>query len=626
MSGRIHVSRVDDGPLWAIGSTYFSRALVEHAKAVPGMRFEGAGKTWQGRADAVAAVVARLNTQDITVDHADDLPDPESWRTSRSPYLFSTKDLREYQVEGVRFLLARSKEGALLADGMRLGKSCQATIAARAFKQKTLVVCPSHVVGVWGRPPNAIEGPGEIAKWWPDAWRGDSSVVCLETVQPFKAQDLARKLSKKKTLDPKEIESQGTAREYLEARARLLASAQIIVCHYDILYAWVDVLKLWDFKTLILDECHIVSGYQSRRSDALKEVRARASYAIGLSGTPITNQTRNLHNVLDILCPGRFGWFFLPDKLDGTIRPSYARVYCNSFQKTVGSGPEQKTVWDHSGRSNLDEPDNEFAITKEETLHHRLRYLMLRRLKRDVDPQLPVTQRQIIDVTIPARQAISVSSKMLGSDKELRRCLDLAADGKLRSVVGLVGDHVAEEEKTICFCFRRLFAERVAEELKKKVTSKALIVFVHGGLSQEERARRMQALKVHRGPGVLAGTIDTIGTGIDLSFASVGVVAELTYDAFELEQLEERLYKYGADSKSIIQYVIARGTGDELVLRGILNKMDTAERTIGSTHSGLKEDLSKKKEDGMKRLYQALVEMQKAPVTKVTRRVIQGER
>jgi SNF2 family DNA or RNA helicase len=600
--GSINVSRLDDGR-YALRSSYFSKALVEHAKAVPGVRYDrDLGHAWVGYIDAVSAVVARLRLQGIRVDG--DLPAADAWKTATTLFVPATAGLRDYQNEGVKFLLAKAREGALLADGMRLGKSAMATTAARALKQKTLIVCPSHVVGVWGRPRGAPEGPGEIAKWWPDAWKTASratginglgvsdgpGVVCLSTVKPAK-----------ETL------------EQHAARAAALESANVIVCHYDILYAWAAVLKLWGLKTFICDEAHVVASYQSRRAKVLKELRGLARHTIFLSGTPVTGALKTAHNVFDLLSPGRFGYFFAGvDPTTEKIRTSYAKTFCQSHQETVGKGEHQITIWRHDGRLNMDEPDGEIAITQEETLHDRLAHFMLRRLKKEVDKQLPQKQRQIIDVTVPASKSISLSRGMLGGDgAELRSVLDQAADFKLPTVVALVRDHLGEGEKVLCFCYRRLFAERVAAEIKKK-NKVDLIEFVHGGMLRTERDRRIHKIRKHDGPAVLCCTIDTTSTGIDLSFASVAVVAELTFEPHEAAQCEERMYAYGKDAKALIQYVIARGTGDELILRAVINKLDTFEHVVGETGDGMKTELGARKGDPMKRLFNALVAMQKA--------------
>jgi SNF2 family DNA or RNA helicase len=637
MSGRITIEKLDDSPLWAICSSYFSPALVTNAKAVPGMHFAkhigGLANAWVGHADAAAAAIARLGVKGIRVFGAEALPEPESWRTARTPFLFSTEKLREYQVEGVRFCIMRSGEGALLADAMRLGKSLQSLVAARAFKQHTLVCCPPHLTGVWARPTGSVEGPGEIAKWWPDAFKpsgkgdGDrSGVSVLESVKPAAASKVLESLSKKKDLSPDEGRRLQAAWAEIDARALSLSDANVIVCHYDILYAWADVLLKWGVQTLILDEAHLIVGWASRRSDALKTIRKAATRCIGLTGTPVTSNPRKLHNLLDIVSPGRFGWFFLNDKieLDGTRtpKPSYARVFCATREEEVGHGESQKLVYKHDGRLNLDAPDGTWAITKEETLHHRLKYFMLRRLKKDVDPQLPQTQRQIIDVAVPAKAMIDVDEGMLrGDGKSFRKCLDLAADAKLKSVVEVVADHLAEGEKCICYCYRRAFAETVVERVRLKADPDDFVDFVHGGLSQKDRDRTAHKLRTHNFPGVLVCTIDSYSTGIDLSFASVLVFGELTWEPHELAQAEQRLYAYGKDAKALIQYIIARGTGDELILRAVVDKLDTFERVVGATGDRMREDLDAKG-GGLKRLYEALKKMQAAApeVTKVRKR------
>jgi len=64
---------------------------------------------------------------------------------------------RPYQIEGRDFLASRTR--ALLADEMRVGKSCQAVMAAHKLgAQSILVTCPAIAIPHWHR---------EIVKWWP---------------------------------------------------------------------------------------------------------------------------------------------------------------------------------------------------------------------------------------------------------------------------------------------------------------------------------------------------------------------------------------------------------------------------------------------------------------------------
>lgn len=613
------------GPLWAIQASYFSRALVDAAQAIPGLRFNWDKKRYEGYVDAVTAIAARLTFQGVGVDAAL-LPGVESWRSAQVGLFDTTASpgfkLRDYQVDGVRFFLARSEEGALLADSMRLGKSLTAIVAARTLARKTLVVCPPHLVGVWGRKPEALEGPGEIAKGWPAAWAphpesGGRGVVILEGVKPVAAAKIRASLAKKKR-NSKEQEQYEEAQADLIARVAVLQDAKVIVCHNDILYAWADVLIEWGVSTLIIDELHLWAGHDSRRSTALKSVRAIARNTMALTGTPVTGIPKTAFTIFEILSPGRFGYFW---SQKSPLKGGFANVFCDCKMETVGIGERQKTVPNFKGRSNLDTPDGVKCLVPEETLRHRVDHFMLRRLKRDVDTQLPPKQRVIIDVEIPARSMIGVGLHSLDKEgKELRRALDLAADAKLKTVVQRVIDHLSEGEKVICFCYRQAFTETVAQEVLRLFPD-AKTAYIHGGVtSVKERDKRLYELKAHDGPACLVGTIDTISTGIDLSFSSVGIVAELTWQYEEIEQLEERLYAFGKETKALLEYIIARGTGDELILRAVIQKLDTAEKVVGSSKDGMKEDLSKRKENSMKRLYDAICAMQQEQVPRRQRR------
>jgi len=250
--------------------------------------------------------------------------------------------------------------------------------------------------------------------------------------------------------------------------------------------------------------------------------------------------------------------------------------------------------------------------------------MMLRRLKKDVDPELPAKTRQIIDVVVPPKAMIGVTQQTLAGDgSALRRCLDLAADAKLKSVVEIVTNHLLEGEKVICFCYRRAFAERVLSDVRKKIkdsTAGYHAEYVHGGVVQKDRDLRIAAVRKHVGPALLSCTTDTTATGIDLSFSSIAVVAEFTWEPHELAQQEERLYKFGSAGKNLIQYIIARGTGDELIVRSIVSKLDMFEKIIGSTGDGMKDDFAEKKNVGLKTLFDALNEQRKA-VDQVKKRV-----
>ena len=599
-----------DAGLFEIRTSYFSKALNEACKLVPGMRWSPESRNWYGYSDAIEQLRDVLEKQGIHL--GGELPEADVWK-SRD---ISDVDLkasngwvaRRYQEDGVRFILDKAEEGCLLADAMRLGKSATAALAARHLDVKTLVICPPNAVGVWAREPDHTK-PGELAKWWPEAWRGLDDkpwtsktsypgVVVLEGIKLAKWQDLFWKLSEKKKLISEEERQLKEANAILNDASKDLQNAKVVVIHDQIIYAWVEVLLEWDYDFLICDEIHWASSYDTRRSIAAKKLAAVAKYRAGLSGTPMVNRPRDLHNVIDLLCPGRFGAFFRHEKQVGT----FSHSFCGSFQETVGKGPEAKTIWNHNGKSNV------------ELLHRRLSHMMLRRTAKEVDTELPDKTRQIIDVRVPANKMVMPSMSNLGDRRALRRVLDLTADAKLRPVLETLKSHLEEGLKVVAFCHRQIFAETLVNSSAKFSIDNLFATHVHGEVTGKKRIERIINSEKHQGPVLFAATIESCSSAIDLSFADVIVFCELTYEPGELAQCEERSYKVGDGRKRLIQYVIARGTGDELILRAVISKLADFETIVGSTGDRMRDDLAGKPDPdaALKRLAAAMEEMHKA--------------
>ena len=574
------------------------------------MRWSPESRNWYGYSDAIEQLQEELSKNGIRL--GGELPSAESWKSRDITTVNLTASngwvARQYQEDGVKFILDKAEEGCLLADGMRVGKSAQASLSARYLDVKTLVICPPNAVGVWARPPDDPK-PGELAKWWPESWRGldekpyrssDPGVVVLEGIKLAKWQDLFWKISEKK----EEKRSAEEKQKLKEAEAAIqnalkeLQNAKVVVIHDQIIYAWVEVLLRWGFEFLVIDEAHAFSSYDTRRSISAKKLAGHARYRLATTGTPMTSRPRDLHNVVDLLCPGRFGAFFRHEKQDGT----FSKTFCGSFQEIVGKGPEAKTVWNHNGKSNV------------ELLHRRLQRMMLRRTAKEVDTELPDKTRQVIDVRIPANKMVMPSMSNLGDRRALRRVLDLTADAKLKPVLELLKSHLEEGLKVVAFCHRRVFAETLVSGSVKFGIDNLSSTYVHGDISQKERDRRIVKAEKHVGPFLFAATIESCSTAIDLSFADIIVFCELTWVPSDLSQAEERGYKFGDGRKRLIQYVIARGTGDELILRAVISKLADFEIIVGSTGDRMKEDLAGKKDPdaALKRLAAAMEEMHKA--------------
>ncbi len=156
-------------------------------------------------------------------------------------------------------------------------------------------------------------------------------------------------------------------------KRNLLVHHKLLIINYDILPAWQDYLLNTDKKILVADECHKAKNEKTDRTKQFKIQAQNVPHVIALSGTPLVNRPKELWAVISTLRPDVFHSFL-----------KYAFRYCNP-KYVYGK-------WKYDGASHLDE------------LHKKLtKYLMIRRLKADVLPDLKPMKHKVISLGIKHR-------------------------------------------------------------------------------------------------------------------------------------------------------------------------------------------------------------------------------
>jgi len=358
-----------------------------------------------------------------------------------------------------------------------------------------------------------------------------------------------------------------------------LDGGHVWICNYEILDAWKDEFIRKNFDVVIFDECHNLMNEKSKRTIAARAVAKDASYVWGLSGTLIPNRVSDLYSIVETIRPGTFGTFF-----------NFAFRYCGPEQgehlsRSVPGAKEKH--WDFDGSSHEDE------------LRQRLAYFALRRTKTDVALELPKKTRQSIflDVAAPA------ASYLIPSKSEIRRLLDLTATKKIPDILDAARNAIEDGEKVVIFTYRKSIAENIAASLHASGVKTALVT------GEVPLAQREASIAAGHAGNIQAfvATIDSAGDAIDLSFASVAIFAELSYEPFKLLQAEARLHRFGQTRPVLVQYFFARGTIDELIAQHIIDKLDT-QVDVGLASDGAPLNSSLREDEGamLDRLYQAM--------------------
>ncbi|QGA21876.1 hypothetical protein EYB26_009587 [Talaromyces marneffei] len=260
--------------------------------------------------------------------------------------------LREYQHYGLDWLagLYTNHINGILADEMGLGKTIQtiALLAHLAVEHEVwgphLVVVPTSVILNWEM---------EFKKWCPGF-----------KIMTYYGNQEERKAKRRGWTDD--------------------SSWDVLITSYQLVLQDQQVLKRRAWHYMVLDEAHNIKNFRSQRWQALLTFRTRARLL--LTGTPLQNNLTELWSLL---------FFLMPSDEDGAGVEGFAdlRNFSEWFRRPV------EQILEH-GRETMDEEAKQIV----HKLHTVLRPYLLRRLKADVEKQMPAKYEHVVTCRLSKRQ------------------------------------------------------------------------------------------------------------------------------------------------------------------------------------------------------------------------------
>lgn len=260
--------------------------------------------------------------------------------------------LREYQHYGLDWLagLYNNHINGILADEMGLGKTIQ-TIALLAH------LAVEH--GIWG--PHLVVVPTSVMLNWEMEFK--------KWCPGFKIM----------TYYGNQEERKNKRRGWTDDN-----SWNVLITSYQLVLQDQVSLKRRNWHYMILDEAHNIKNFRSQRWQALLTFRTRARLL--LTGTPLQNNLTELWSLL---------FFLMPSDGDGNGVEGFAdlRDFSEWFKRPV------EQILEH-GRETMDDEAKQ-VVTK---LHTVLRPYLLRRLKADVEKQMPGKYEHVMYCRLSKRQ------------------------------------------------------------------------------------------------------------------------------------------------------------------------------------------------------------------------------
>lgn len=291
--------------------------------------------------------------------HDDDGDDDDAAATPRiaprlhAPFLLRG-NLRPYQQTGFEWLasLYANNANGILADEMGLGKTIQ-TISVLAH-----LACDK---GVWG--PHLVIAPTSVMLNW--------EVEFKKFLPGFKI-----------------LSYYGSQRERKEKRKGWNSPHSFNVCitSYQLVISDQHIFRRKPWVYMILDEAHHIKNFRSQRWQTLLGFNSQRRLL--LTGTPLQNNLMDLWSLM---------YFLMPNGL-ADVPGAGAFANMKDFQEWF-SNPLDRAV--ESGSSSMMDEETRKMVSK---LHTILRPFLLRRLKSEVEKELPRKYEHVIRCRLSKRQ------------------------------------------------------------------------------------------------------------------------------------------------------------------------------------------------------------------------------
>lgn len=269
-------------------------------------------------------------------------------------------NLRPYQQIGFEWLVNLYNHGSngILADEMGLGKTIQ-TISLLGH-----LACDK---GIWG--PHLVVAPTSVMLNW--------EVEFKKFLPGFKI-----------------LSYYGSQRERKEKRKGWNSDNSFNVCitSYQLILADQHILRRKAWQYLVLDEAHHIKNFRSQRWQTLLGFNSQRRLL--LTGTPLQNNLMDLWSLMYFLMPNGI------NSADGMVNTGFSSM--KDFQQWF-SNPLNRAV-ENAGMGGVNEEMDAETKGMVSKLHILLRPYLLRRLKSEVEREMPAKYEHVIKCRLSKRQ------------------------------------------------------------------------------------------------------------------------------------------------------------------------------------------------------------------------------
>lgn len=447
-------------------------------------------------------------------------------------------ELRPYQRHGVDWLwyLYQNNLSGLLCDDMGVGKTHQAMglmDSIRNFKQKEnekalfLVVCPTSLIYHW---------KDKLERFLPD-FKVKTYVSFVRQLDDFPG-------------------------DY-----------DILLTSYGIWRNECQRLKKYVFDAAFFDELQIAKNHVSQIHAAL--LQARSVMKVGLTGTPIENQLRELKALFDLVLPGYmprendFRDFFIRP-IERAENPKRRELLARFVKPFVLRRKKQDVLPD------LPEKTEEIYIaelaSEQKNLYRQIASQQALPLIQQLREEgSPIPYMHIFAVLSSLKQICNHPATYLKDVANFERY----ESGKWEAFVELVEEAMESEQKVVVFSQFLAMLDIIELFCKKNGIGYAQI-------RGQTKNRGDEVGRFHQDPNckLFLGSLQAAGLGIDLTPASIVIHYDRWWNAARENQATDRVHRFGQQRGVQVFKLLTKATIEERIDRLISKKASLLEDVV----------------------------------------------
>ncbi len=442
-------------------------------------------------------------------------------------------ELYPYQKAGIDYIVGN--QCTLLADEQGLGKTIQTVVAASVCEaKKILIICPASLKTNWKK---------EFLKW-------SNKVLVVDIVNGGK-----HKVN---------IDSNVVIVNY-----SMCINKKIHKQLCDLTFDFVGIDEAHSLKNPKAKQTRHILGWTSGSGKTrIQGVAEGSKKYVVMTGTPIPNRTEELFTILS----GIFSRY-LPVPLRNYTE--FVTYFCGAHTHYRFRG---RATFDVSGSTN---PHILGAMMRER--------FMIRRLKKDVLPQLPDKLYTIINlapnksVRELLKQEAEVSPKIIADldaggklppieyISELRREL---AEEKIPESIAYIKTLLETTNKVIVFAHHKSVVDALQEALKEYG-----VVRITGATTQKNRDAAVEAFQNGKAR-LFLGNIKAAGVGLTLTASSNVVMVESSWSSYDNNQCADRAHRIGQKNCVNVHFLVWDGSLDAQLLKTATRKQKSIDKVL----------------------------------------------